>query len=319
MNPETMFNFSLAALDARVLILAAAVLAALTAFVTARRLKPDLWWRSRSNQVLAYTENAGDSPLPGPDIHLNQEAIILQSLGLPYRPRLLLTLRLLAGLAPALILLALGYPLVLALGGGVLFAILAGTWLQGRWRKFCNAIEQELPTFTSRLSGTLLVTASPVAALEDINAGLAATAPLRLWMDAFLRGLRQPGRQPFLTSAQQEAEVISVSLALVVFEIGRLLETGGSGFTQAFTATAEHLTSILRARAVARAKAEAARSAVLTMLAIMGVVVLIMLSAEQNRVAYQDPFVQAFTLICLAVMALGYVLLNNMIDEALED
>jgi len=105
----------------------------------------------------------------------------------------------------------------------------------------------------------------------------------------------------------------------VVFEIGRLLETGGSGFTQAFTSTAEHLTSILRARAVARAKAESARNSVLTMIAIMGVIVLLMLSNEQNRIAYRDPLVQVISLVCLGAMAVGYAVLNNMIDEALED
>jgi len=252
-------------------------------------------------------------------IRLNKEAIILSSLGLPYKPHLLLALRILAGVLPAALLVLLGYPLVLALGGGVLGAILVSTWLQGRWRSFCNQVEQELPTFTSRLSGTLLVTSSPVAALEDVVSGLGTDAPLRLWMEVFLIGIRQPGRLRFITSAQQEASVVTVSLSLVVFEIGRLLETGGSGFTQAFTSTAEHLTSILRARAVARSKAESARSSVLTMIAIMGVIVLLMLSNEQNRVAYQDPLVQIISLVCLAAMAVGYVVLNNMIDEALED
>jgi hypothetical protein len=296
-------------------------MAGLTVLVTARRIKFRLPRRSAGRSVLAYMDAHEDDADEGPvtNIRLNKEAIILSSLGLPYRPHLLLALRILAGVFPAILLLFLGYPVVLALGGGVLGAILAGTWLQGRWRKFCNQVEQELPTFTSRLSGTLLVTASPVAALEDVVSGLAADAPLRLWMEVFLQGIRQPGRLRFITRAQQEASVVTVSLSLVVFEIGRLLETGGSGFTQAFTSTAAPLTSILRARAVARSKAESARSSVLTMIAIMGVIVLLMLSNEQNRIAYRDPLVQVISLVCLGAMAVGYVVLNNMIDEALED
>jgi len=321
MNPQQLLTLNYSSLDPRLFILTAALMAGLTVLVTARRFKIRLPRRSAGSSVLAYMDAHEDDSDEGPvtSIRLNKEAIILSSLGLPYRPHLLLTLRILSGVLPAALLLLFGYPLVLALGGGLLGAILAGTWLQGRWRKFCNQVEQELPTFTSRLSGTLLVTASPVAALEDVVSGLGADAPLRLWMEVFLQGIRQQGRLHFINRDQQEASVVTVSLSLVVFEIGRLLETGGSGFTQAFTSTAEHLTSILRARAVARSKAESARSSVLTLIAIMGVIVLLMLSAEQNRIAYQDPLVQVVSLICLGAMALGYVVLNNMIDEALED
>lgn len=321
MNPQDLLTFDFSSLDARLFILAAALMAGFTVVVTAQRYRPRLPRRQAGSAVQAYMETRlehEEDPLI-PTIRLNKEAIILASLGLPFRPHLLTALRILTGLCPAALLLLLGYPLVLVIGGGALGAILAGTWLQGRWRNFCNQVEQELPTFTSRLSGTLLVTASPVAALEDVVSGLSKEAPLRLWMEVFLEGIRQPGRLRFITRAQQEASVVTVSLSLVVFEIGRLLETGGSGFTLAFTSTAEHLTSILRARAVARSKAESARSSVLTMIAIMGGIVLLMLSNEQNRVAYQDPLVQIISLVCLGAMALGYVLLNNMIDESLED
>ena len=75
----------------------------------------------------------------------------------------------------------------------------------------------------------------------------------------------------------------------------------------------------MRARAVARSKAEAARNAVLTMLGVMGIVVLLMMSTKQARQAYEDPLVQVIALGCLGVMGLGYAVLNNMIDEALED
>lgn len=321
MNPQQLLHLDFSSLDPRLFILAAALMAGLTVLVTTRRFTLRLPRRSAGRSVLAYMDAQAEDADEGPvnSIHLNKDAIILNSLGLPYGAHVLPAVRVLAGALPGLLLLLLGYPLVLVLGGGVLGAILAGTWLQGRWRNFCNQVEQELPTFTSRLSGTLLVTASPVAALEDVVSGLSKEAPLRLWMEVFLEGIRQPGRLRFITRAQQEASVVTVSLSLVVFEIGRLLETGGSGFTLAFTSTAEHLTSILRARAVARSKAESARSSVLTMIAIMGVIVLLMLSNEQNRVAYQDPLVQIISLACLGAMALGYVLLNNMIDESLED
>ena len=179
-------------------------------------------------------------------------------------------------------------------------------------------MEAALPTFASRLSGALLVSAAPLAALEESIAGLEPDSPLRQWLTAFLQGLQRPGRAAFVARAQEEAGRISPSLALMVFEMGRLLETGGAGFTQAFTATAEHLTSILKVRAVARAKAEAARTAVLTMIGIMGFILLLMLASPQTRQGYDDLAVQLIAASSLAVMAFGYILLNNMIDEALE-
>ncbi len=297
-------------------------LAALAAGLTVALLIPRIPWprRGPGGRVAAYASGeAGEDDAPAPvitDVHIEPEAIILASLNLPPDPRWLIAIRLAAGAVPALILLILGYPLIPALGAGGLGAIIAHTWLQGRWRTFCNQIEAELPTVASRLSGSLLVSSAPIAALEETIEGLEPDSPLRQWMTAFLQGLRRPGRAGFVAQAQRSAGRISPSLALMVFEIGRLLETGGAGFTQAFTATAEHLTSILKVRAVARAKAEAARTAVLTMIGIMGFILLLMLSSPQTRRGYDDPTVQLIAAASLAVMAFGYYLLNSMIDEA---
>jgi len=300
------------------------ILASLAAGLTVALLIPRIPWprRGPGGRLVAYTSGDvtdADAPIPLiTDIHIEPEAIILASLNLPPDPRWLTAIRLAAGAVPALILLILGYPLIPALGAGGLGAIIAHTWLQGRWRQFCNEVEAALPTFASRLSGSLLVSSAPIAALEETIEGLEPDDPLRQWMTSFLQGLRRPGRAGFVAQAQRAAERISPSLALVVFEIGRLLETGGAGFTQAFTATAEHLTSILKVRAVARAKAEAARTAVLTMIGIMSFILLLMLSSPQTRRGYDDPTVQIIAAVSLAVMAFGYLLLNNMIDEALE-
>lgn len=304
---------------ARLLSIAAALMAGLTVAL----LIPRISWprRGPSQRLVIYTQgepaDATNAPLIG-DIAIQPQAVVLAMLHLPPDPRWLLAIRLAAGSVPALLLLLLGYPFIPALGVGGLGFIIAHTWLQGRWRRFCNEIEAALPTFASRLSGALLVSSAPLAALEESITGLEPNAPLQQWMTAFLQGLRGPGRAGFVAQAQRSAGRISPSLALMVFEMGRLLETGGAGFTQAFTATAEHLTSILKARAVARSKAESARSAVLTMIGIMSFILLLMLASPQTRRGYDDPKVQIIAAVSLTVMAFGYLLLNNMIDEALE-
>jgi len=216
-----------------------------------------------------------------------------------------------------LLLLLAGMPLAPALGGGALAYVLADEFLKGGPRKARLAIEQELPTFVSRLGGMLLVTGSPRAAVEEITATLIEGKPLRTWLERLLAGWQAQG-EAFLAQAHLEANQISPLLGLTVYQIRRLAETGGAGAAKAFATTAEELSAILEARAVAGAKAEGARQAVLTMLVIMAVILGIMLSSPTIRQGYNDPTAQLVAAGALAVMGFGYVTLNGMIADALE-
>ena len=222
-----------------------------------------------------------------------------------------------AVLVPFLLLMLLGLPWVPALGGGALGYVLIDSFLTSRWRQVRIQIEQELPTFVARLSGTLLVTASPQKALAEVTDTLSDDSLLRSWLQRMLANARLDG-QKVIEQARGEAAQISPSLALVVFELGRFFETGGAGFAKAFSATAEELSAILEARAVAGSKAESARSAVLMMLAIMGGILFLMLSSPNIRQGFDNPTVQMITFAALAAMGGGYVFLNGMIDDALD-
>jgi hypothetical protein len=226
-------------------------------------------------------------------------------------------IRLAAGALPALLLLLFGFPVAPAVAGGGLIYILTNAFLNSQWRKLRVKLEQELPTFVSRLAGTLLVTNAPLKAIAEVADTLSEESPLNGWLQRLLSGTRLEGRR-FIEQARAEAAVISPSLALVIFELGRLLETGGAGFTRAFATTAEELSAILEARAVAGAKAESARGAVFMMLGIMGVIMVLMISSPNIRQGFQNPAVQVVTALALAVMAFGYGFLNSLIDEALE-
>ena len=216
-----------------------------------------------------------------------------------------------------LLLVVLGMPVVPALGGAGLSYILADEFLKGKTHKARLAIEQELPTFVSRLGGMLLVTSSPRVAVEEVTATLLPGKPLRTWMERLLAGWSSQG-EPFLENAHLEGNAISPLLGLTVYQIRRLAETGGAGFAKAFATTAEELSAILEARAVAGSKAEGARQAVLTMLAIMAVILGIILSSPVIRSGYSDPTAQTIAAAALGVMAFGYTQLNGMIADALE-
>ena len=215
------------------------------------------------------------------------------------------------------ILLVAGMPLAPAIGGAALAYVLADEFLKGRPRRARLAVEQELPTFVSRLGGMLLVTGSPRVAVEEVTETLLADKPLRVWMERLLAGWQTRG-EAFLATAHLEANAISPLLGLTVYQVRRLAETGGAGGALAFATTAEELSAILEARAVAGAKADGARQAVLTMLVIMAVILGIMLSSPTIRQGYADPSAQLIAAGALAVMGFGYITLNGMIADALE-
>ena len=301
-------------METYLLPLATAFCAAVTVYLLFLRIRLPIG--SRPAQALsAYLGEVGEVRQAGRDPRISRERVICAALGLPPRPGTLVVVRLVAGLLPVLLLLLLGYPLVPALGAGALIALLVHGWLEGRWRRFRLGLERELPTFVSRLASTLLVTGAPLAALEEVLATLPGDSPLRSWLERLAAGLRTQG-QAHMEQARDEAAALSPSLALVVFELGRFFETGGTGFVQAFATTADELSAILEARSVAGAKADAARGAVHMMLGILGGILLLMLSSPVQRQGFAHPTAQLVSAGALLVMGGGYVVLQGMIEEA---
>ncbi len=286
------------------LVLLFAVAAASTLAVTVSRL--DLAASGRNRALGAYSAAAAPAALP--DIN--------SALGL-VKPAYSKLIYAGAFSGTAALLLLMGLPLVPALGAALLSYILADEFLKGKPRKVRLAIEQELPTFVSRLGGMLLVTSSPRQGIEEVTATLMEGSPLRLWLERLLSNWGAQG-DGVLAAAHLEANRISPLLGLTVYQLRRLTETGGAGFTKAFATTALELSAILEARAVAGSKAEGARSAVLTMLAIMAVIMALMLSSPAIRAGYATPIAQLIAAGALGMMAYGYTYLNGMIADALE-
>ena len=250
-------------------------------------------------------------------ISVDPEVIVLSTLGIA-SPRIrLLHLRLIGSVVPALGFLLGHFPVLPALMAGLLGYVVTDAWLKGRWQKFRSGLEEELPVFVSRLGAMMLLNESLTACLEEVIDTLdPERSKLRLWMQVYLQGLRQEGTD-FLEHARVQANRISPSLALVVFQMGRVVETGGSGFARAFAGAAQELQMILEVRAVAAAKAEAARSAIALLLIIMGVVIGLMATSPAMRQGYADPTAQMILMAALGTMALGHYILNGMITDAL--
>ncbi len=147
-----------------------------------------------------------------------------------------------------------GMPLVPAAGGAALAYILADEFLRGKTRKahrHRGAADLRQPLGRHAAGHQL-----PACGGRRGDATLLPGRPLRTWMERLLAGWSSQG-EPFLANAHLEGNRISPLLGLTVYQIRRLAETGGAGFTKAFATTAEELSAILEARAVAGSKAEA--------------------------------------------------------------
>lgn len=281
------------------------------------------WRRHRGAAVQAYLAPFrpaahGSGATAHKLLQVDPDYVILSSLRIT-SPRIRLQhLRVMGGLVPVLGLLAARFPLLPSLVAGVLGLVVLDAWLKGRWQNFRSRVEAELPTFVSRLGAMLLLNESLTACLDEVLETLPPeSSPLRVWMDGYLQGVRQEGKD-FLDHARAQANRISPSLALVVFQLGRVVETGGVGFAQAFAASAEEMQTILEVRAVAAAKAEGARNSIAILLAIMGLVIALMAASPDMREGFRDATAQTILMAALGAMAFGYYFLTGMIADALE-
>ncbi len=305
------------------LLLLGCICAGLCVALLTRRLR--IPWRTRrtTSHLSAYLDSYRRAEVETDaaarrHISIDPEVIVLSTLGIASSRIRLIHIRLLGSLVPALGFLLGRFPLLPACMVGLLGYVVVDAWLKGRWQKFRTGMEEELPVFVSRLGAMMLLNESLTACLAEVLDTLDPnTSKLRLWMQVYLQGLRQEGME-FLDHARVQANRISPSLALVVFQMGRVVETGGAGFARAFAGSAQDLQMILEVRAVAAAKADGARSAIALLLVIMGVVIGLMATSPAMRAGYVDATAQMILMAALGTMALGHYILNGMITDALE-
>jgi len=275
--------------------------------------------RSAPERGLAAYYNLSDGK-SGEDelVSISKEGVILASLGLPPNPHWLTGVKIASALVPGLIVLIAGWPLIIALGAGGLGFMLVSAWLEGRWRNFQVKIEEDLPTFVAQLAGVLQLTDSASVALDEVVKSMPQRTPLRVWMERFTTGVQLHG-QAYIERVREKASEISPSLGLTVFFIGRLSETGGGQFADAFTTVADELGAILEARAVASSKAAAAKQNVHMMIGILAFISILLFRSPEIREGFAIPQVQVISAVALLAMVFGYAYMNSLIDDALEN
>jgi len=208
-----------------------------------------------------------------------------------------------------------GFPPLTLIAGPAIAWFLVGSFVESTWTKMRRAIESETPTFLSRMSGTVQAEPNVLRALEDVTETLNPEGPLKAWLGHVLSRLSTEGR-PAFRSVLEEAEAISPSLGLAIFEILRLWETGGEGYSKAFARAADNLMGILDGRVQAYAKAAGAKSAIRVVLGALILVSVFMLRNPDFAASMRTPFVQIAYLLIAAWVAFGWYQINGMIEEA---
>ena len=209
----------------------------------------------------------------------------------------------------------LGWLIAMA-GGAVLGYAIANGFVNAQWENVRLEIEKEIPTFLRNLSGILKAEPNILEALSSSREALDPEKPLAAWLETFITRIQRQGRAAF-EGLLTEANAISPALALVVFEVQRMGETGGAGYTAAFHETARNLNDILDVKGQAAAVASGKKNIALAIIgsAVFGLGYI--LSAPVGAAVYlENPLFKIGLVLAIAWGAYGWSYIQQMIREA---
>jgi hypothetical protein len=221
-----------------------------------------------------------------------------------------------AGSVLALILLVVGAPLLMIPAAYVAAWFLVNSQMNTAWVKLTHGIEREIPVFLTRLASTVQIESNVLEAINEVTETLEPKGRLKEWMQRFIARCQAGGLQA-LGEMLHEAQAISTSLGIAVFEIGRLWETGGPGYVKAFNMAADNIGDALKARALAHAKGDGAKSSIRMIVLALIAVMLFMFTTPQFEGAMQDPTTQLLYAFILGWMFFGWSMIDSIIEGAI--
>jgi hypothetical protein len=220
------------------------------------------------------------------------------------------------GTVVALVLLIVGAPLLILPVGYIAAWFLIDGQMNTVWIKLTHGIEREIPVFLTRLASTVQIESNVLEAINEVSETLEPKGQLKEWLQRFIARC-QAGGAKALDELLLEAQAISTSLGIAVFEIGRLWETGGPGYIKAFNMAAENIGDALKARALAHAKGDGAKSSIrMIVLALIAVMVFIF-TTPQFAEAMQDPSMQMLYAFIIGWMFFGWSMIGSIIEGAI--
>jgi len=156
--------------------------------------------------------------------------------------------QILLGLAVAAVLMLVGFPALLSLLFGVgIGYITINSAIQSHWDSIRREIEKDIPTLLRNLAGVLHTERNPLDAMIHAVQAVDDNRPLHPWVMYVAEEVRSGGIGAF-ERLRAEAFEISSALGVVFFEVERMMQTGGSGYMEAFLNAADNLSGLIEVR-----------------------------------------------------------------------
>ena len=212
---------------------------------------------------------------------------------------------------------ALNLPPLFWLAGPAIAYFATHNLVNKKWNQVRIAIEKEIPSYLMNLASVIQLTPNVFRALEDAGLSLNPKGLLKPWIGRLVTSLQSHGREG-LEEMQAEAGVISPSLLLMVVEIGRLWETGGTGFTQSFQLVSENLSGILEGRSKAFSKADGAWGTIRVIVLALGGAIFLAFSSPGSSALFRTPVSQVAMVVALAWAVFGFSYIGDLIRESVE-
>ena len=220
-----------------------------------------------------------------------------------------------AGAIFFVVLLIVGLPVVTSLSGFLAGIVFVNGWVTRSWNKMRTEMEAEIPSLLTRLSSALQIAPNVPGALEIVGDTLRRDGPLHTWTVELAGRMHAEGHGA-MDEVRKDAASVSPSLSIVTELIGRMWQTGGSGYHAAFSAASENLESILDARVMARAKGGSAQKTANTLVVLIVVMIAFLTRGDAMREVTQQPFVQAAYAVIVLVVVYGHSVISDIIDNS---
>jgi hypothetical protein len=226
-------------------------------------------------------------------------------------------LRIVAGVVMYLVLSLVGLPTLARYSGFGAGVLLANGMVAGRWTDMRSEIEKEIPSFLTRLSTIIQARENILVALAETAKGLNRSKPLKPWVERLISDLNRKGRSA-LEDHKQEAMVISPSLGIVVFLIGRAWDTGGAGYSAALGVSAENLQKALSGRLLGIAKSKGLIGSANVVVAMTIFVTAYMVRNPETQTQMDSPLMQIGYSAIVLVMTGAYMLIHQMVEDLMK-
>lgn len=222
------------------------------------------------------------------------------------------------GVVAGIVLLALFHSVLYALAGGAAAGfVLVEVWVASVWGRMRTDINEDLPVYFRNLAGVLKVNTNIVNAMDTASQVLDENRPLYQWVQYAVREAQ--GAPYALADLVDEAYALSPHLGMMMFQVRRYSETGGTGYTNGFRLAADGIAEMLDIKRLGISQAKRAYNLIYMFIALSVFSLGVMIWNPTGREMFLHSTMGRLALLGVFVIALaGYFFIRETIQEAVE-